>query len=125
MEFLLECLATIKKEKGGTAIVNVIKKSGLDGRLMEFFPSINQQQTEDNVTKVFMNHDLAEVVSFRKQRAAQNLRQDVQEMLVDAIAQEKATKEIIVELKDAIAKGGIQDYDATVLVRPKFIFLER
>ena len=34
---------------------------------MEFFPSINQQQTEENFAKSFHAKDLPEVVAFRKQ----------------------------------------------------------
>ena len=37
---------------------------------MDFFPSVNQQQTEENFTKTFQSRDLAEVVTFRKQQAA-------------------------------------------------------
>lgn len=48
--------------------------SGLEGRLMEFFPSVNQQQTEENISKTFKSRDLAEVVTFRKQQAAAGTR---------------------------------------------------
>jgi hypothetical protein len=45
----------------------VIKKSGAENRLMEFFPSANQQQTEENFANQFAKKDLPEVVAFRKQ----------------------------------------------------------
>lgn len=45
----------------------MIKKSGAENRLMEFFPSLNQQQTEENFAKSFHAKDLPEVVAFRKQ----------------------------------------------------------
>jgi hypothetical protein len=48
--------------------------SGLEGRLMDFFPSVNQQQTEENFTKTFQSRDLAEIVTFRKQQAAAGTR---------------------------------------------------
>ena len=56
-----------QSEKGGAAVTTVIKKSGAENRLMEFFPSINQQQTEENFAKTFLARDLPEVVAFRKQ----------------------------------------------------------
>ena len=34
---------------------------------MEFFPSANQQQTEENFANQFAKKDLPEVVAFRKQ----------------------------------------------------------
>lgn len=49
LEFLLELLSTLKSEKGGTSVINIIKKAGVEQRLVEFFPSNNQQQTEENV----------------------------------------------------------------------------
>ena len=48
-------------------MTTVIKKSGAENRLMEFFPSLNQQQTEENFAKSFHAKDLPEVVAFRKQ----------------------------------------------------------
>ena len=57
----------LQSEKGGTAVTTVIKKSGAENRLMEFFPSSNQQQTEENFAKSFHAKDLPEVVAFRKQ----------------------------------------------------------
>ena len=67
LQFLLELLCTLKSEKGGAAVTAVIKKSGAENRLMEFFPSNNQQQTEDNFKRVFAERDLPEVVAFRNQ----------------------------------------------------------
>merc|ERR1712050_623582 len=54
--------------------------------LMEFFPSLNQQQTEENFAKSFHAKDLPEVVAFRKQVAAANVRSDMIRTLSDAIA---------------------------------------
>jgi hypothetical protein len=40
LEFLLDLLSTLKSEKGGPAVVTVVKKSGVEARLMEFFPTV-------------------------------------------------------------------------------------
>lgn len=116
LEFLLEMLSTLKAEKGGTSVINVIKKSGIESRLMEFFPSINQQQTEDNFAKTFNSRDLSEIVTFRKQQEAQSHRNVIQRMVREAIADEKPAKEIIVELKEATSKHAIQEQDAIVMI---------
>ena len=109
LEFFLETLSTLKTEKGGAMVVNVIKKSGLEGRLMEFFPSVNQQQTEENFIKTFQTRDLAEIVTFRKQQAAAGTRSGVNKMLKEAIEEEKTPKEIVIELKDAVAKHNLTE----------------
>jgi hypothetical protein len=116
LEFLMELLSTLKSEKGGAAVTTVIKKSGAENRLMEFFPSLNQQQTEENFAKSFHAKDLPEVVAFRKQVAAANVRSDMTRTLSDAIADEKSGKEIISELKEFVVKTGISEQEVAVLV---------
>jgi len=116
LEFLMDLLSTLKSEKGGSAVTTVIKKSGAENRLMEFFPSSNQQQTEENFAKSFHAKDLPEVVAFRKQVAAANVRSDMTRTLSDAIADEKSGKEIISELKEFVTKTGISEQEVAVLV---------
>ena len=116
LEFLLELLSTLKTEKGGTAVVNVVKKSGTESRLMEFFPSVNQQQTEDNFSKTFLSRDLPEIVTFRKAQAAQNTKNSLHRMVREAIEDEKPVKEIILEIKDSMTRTSIQEQDAIVMV---------
>lgn len=116
LEFLLETMATLKTEKGGTMVVNVVKKSGLEGRLMDFFPSVNQQQTEENFKKTFESRDLPEIVTFRKQQAAAGTRSGVMIMLKEAIQEEKTPKEIILEMKENMAKYNIPENDAIVMI---------
>ena len=116
LEFLLELLSTLKTEKGGTAVVNVVKKSGTESRLMEFFPSVNQQQTEDNFSKTFLSRDLPEIVTFRKAQAAQNPKNSLHRMVREAIEDEKPVKEIILEIKDSMTRTSIQEQDAIVMV---------
>ena len=49
LEFLLDLLSTLKAEKGGNFVVNVIKKSGVESRLLEFFPGNNQVSLKPKV----------------------------------------------------------------------------
>lgn len=116
LEFFLDTMSTLKSEKGGQMVINVIKKSGLEGRLMDIFPSVNQQQTEENFTKTFQSRDLAEVVTFRKQQAAAGNRSGVNKMLKEAIEEEKSSKEIVADLKEAVAKHNITECDAIVMI---------
>merc|ERR1711992_232751 len=114
--FLLELLSTLKSEKGGPAVTAVIKKSGAENRLMEFFPSNNQQQTEENFKRVFADRDLPEVVAFRNQVAAANVRSEITKSLNDAISDEKSVKEIIADVKEIVIKTGVSEHDVVVLI---------
>ena len=124
LEFLLECLSTLKAQSqkgGGAAVVNVIKKSGMETRLMEFFPANNQQQTEENFAKTFMGRDLPEVVTFRRAQAGQNAKKELQRMVREAIEDEKPVKEIIGEVREAVGKtSGIQEQDTVIMVSAFF-----
>merc|ERR1712029_810643 len=116
LQFLLELLCTLKAEKGGAAVTAVIKKSGAENRLMEFFPSNNQQQTEENFRRVFAEKDLPEVVAFRNQVAAANIRSELTRSINEAIADEKSVKDIIADVKDIGVKTGIAEQDVVVLI---------
>ena len=109
LNFFLEILSTLKAEKGSAAVTTTIKKSGLDSRLMEFFPPINQQQTEENFAKTFKDKNLGEVVNFRKQYAAEQNRNVVYKLIKEAIEEEKTPKEIIIDIKDINDKNNISE----------------
>ncbi len=116
LAFLLDLLSTLKQEKGGTAVVNVVKKSGVESRLMEFFPSVNQQQTEENFSKTFLAKDLPEIVNFRKNQAAQNTKNTLYKTIREAIEEEKPTKEVVVEIREAMQRTNISEQEIVVMV---------
>lgn len=117
LEFLLEFLTTLKAEKGGTSLVNMIKKSGLETRLMDFFPITNHQQTEDNFARTFMSKDLPEIVSFRRAQAGNLAKKELQRLISYTIEEEKSVKEIVLEIKEATSKtNGIQEQDTVVMI---------
>jgi len=116
LKFFLDLLASLKSEKGGSAVSVVIKKSGLESRLMDFFPPTNQQQTEENFVKTFNEKNLGEVVAFRKQHAAAESRNAVLRMIRESMEDEKTPKEIIIELKDSVAKNSISEQDALIMI---------
>jgi len=116
LNFFLETLSTLKAEKGSQAVSTLIKKSGLESRLMEFFPPLNQQQTEENFVKTFTEKNLGEVVNFRKQHAAAENKNAVFKMVKEAIDEEKTPKEITIELKDSAAKNSVSERDALIMI---------
>ncbi|QQP52776.1 Extra bases, partial [Caligus rogercresseyi] len=112
LEFLLEILSTLKSEKGGPAVINIIKKSGMEANLMAFFPAHNQSQTKEHFAKTFSARDLPEVVAFKKQVEEQRLRSLVQKQLKTAIMEEKPSKEVVEFLK----KNKIPECDSIVMI---------
>merc|ERR1712156_453102 len=116
LKFFMDVLATLKDEKGGNAVTTVIKRSGIESRLMEFFPPTGNQQTEENFIKTFKERNLGEVVTFRKNYAATESRNGVLVMIKECIEDEKTPKEIIIELKDSVAKNNISEQDALIMI---------
>lgn len=120
LEFLLETLSTLKKEKGGAAVVTAVKKSGLNSRLMEFFPSNNAQQTDENFTKTFMARELTEVVNLRKNQAAVNDRHELLSSIKEAVEVgedgPRSAKEMLMDIKEAFAKTPIPEHEAIILI---------
>merc|ERR1711992_310664 len=116
LKFFMDVLATLKDEKGGNAVTTVIKRSGIESRLMEFFPPTGNQQTEENFIKTFKERNLGEVVTFRKNYAAAESRNGVIALIKDCIEEEKTPKEIIIELKDSVAKNNISEQDALITI---------
>jgi len=116
LKFFMDTLATLKAEKGGNAVTTVIKRSGIESRLMEFFPPTGNQQTEENFIKTFKDRNLGEVVTFRKNYAAAESRNGVLVMIKECIDDEKTPKEIIIELKDSVNKNNISEQDALIMI---------
>jgi len=116
LKFFMDTLATLKAEKGGNAVTTVIKRSGIESRLMEFFPPTGNQQTEENFIKTFKEKNLGEVVTFRKNYAAAESRNGVLLMIKECIEEDKTPKEIVIELKDSVAKNNISEQDALIMI---------
>ncbi len=64
-----------------------------------------------------LQKNLPEVVAFRKQQAASETKNMVYRMIKEAIEEDRAAKEIAIDVKDAIAKNNITEQDALVMVR--------
>ncbi len=63
-------------------------------------------------------------MSFRKAQAGQNAKKELQATVREAIEEEKSIKEIITEVKEAMAKSsGITEQDAVVMVSLKQAYL--
>jgi len=116
LSFFLDVLVTMKAEKGSAAVSAIIKKSGIDAHLINFFPPTNQQQSEENFAKVFNEKNLGEVVQFRKQHAAAEYKNMVFTLIKESLDEKRTPKEIVIELKDEVQKHGISEQDTLIMI---------
>jgi len=73
-------------------------------------------RSEENFKRVFADRDLPEVVAFRNQVAAANVRSEITKSLNDAISDERSVKEIIADVKEIVIKTGVSEHDVVVLI---------
>ena len=114
LEFLVEVFVTFKQEKGMSPLIQALKKGGVEGRLLEFCP-INKR-TEEYFRSVFMEKGLSDIVKLHKAQASQEAKRELQVILTDAINDQKAIDEIVVEMRDFAEKTSIPEHEVVALV---------
>jgi hypothetical protein len=114
LDFVLEVFVTIKLEKGVNTVVSMLKKSGLDMKLMEYFPP--NKRSQDHFEKSFMEKELGEVVKLQKAQASQEVKKDLQKSVADSLSEGKAVKEIINEVKDYSSKNSLAEHEVIAII---------
>lgn len=75
LEFLVEVFVTFKQEKGTAQLVTILRKGGLDQRLLDFLP-INKR-SEEHLKAVFVEKDLADIFKLHKAQASQEAKREL------------------------------------------------
>ncbi|KAK0162422.1 hypothetical protein PV327_006199 [Microctonus hyperodae] len=114
LDFLLEICVTWKKEKGLPSLMTALKRGGIEGRLMEFVPP--NKRTEEYFRSVFESVGLADIVKLHKAQASQEAKRDLQQLLIDDLADNRPIKDIVLDLKDMASKYGIPEHDVIGLI---------
>ncbi|KAL5274528.1 BZW2 family protein [Megaselia abdita] len=114
LEFLVELFVTFKQEKGQSSLVQNLKKGGLESKLMEFFPL--NKRTEENFRQVFLDKGLTEIVKLHKAQESQEAKRELTQALLDDIHDNKAHKDIIVDIKELALKNSIPEHEIIGLI---------
>lgn len=115
LDFLLEVFVTLKKEKGLTNIITMLKKGGLEGRLMEFVPP--NKRTEEHFRTIFEEKGLSELVKLHKNQANQEAKRDLQQQLQEELSEGKPIKDITTDIRDYATKNCIPEQEIVGIVR--------
>merc|ERR1712142_567155 len=91
-----------------------LKKSGLDGMLDQLFPT--NKRTPENMKNVFITAEQPEIVTYLASLENAGAKKDIQRALRSSISDEKPTKEIILELKEAVKKNGLLEQEAVAMI---------
>lgn len=114
LEFLLEVLITWKQERGLTSLTSGLKRGGLEGKLMDFFPT--NKRTDEHLRASFEEKGLSEIVKLHLAQASQEAKRDLQKELEEKLADGAPVKDMINEIKEAAAKHLISEQDVITLI---------
>lgn len=114
LEFLVELFVTIKLEKGITHLIQILKKGGLESKLMDFFPP--NKRSEEYLKQVFLDKGLTVVVKLHKAQASQEAKRELQQTLIDDINNEKPHSEITADIKEFAQKSNIPDHEVITII---------
>ncbi|XP_011643409.1 protein krasavietz [Pogonomyrmex barbatus] len=114
LDFLLEVFVTWKQEKGLSSLMTALKKGGIEGRLMEFVPP--NKRTEEHFRSVFEAVGLADIVKLHKAQASQEAKRDLQQLLLDDLAENRPMKDITLDLKEMAQRSGIPEHEVIGLI---------
>jgi hypothetical protein len=114
LDFILEVFVTWKQEKGIANVVSALKKSGLEAKMMEFFPM--NKRTHEHFQAAFQDQDLGELVRLQKAQASQEVKKDLQKAVSDALAESKTAKEIINEVKEFSQKNNLVEHEVCAIL---------
>ena len=97
LDFMLDVLSVVKTEKGSSAVLTLLKRSGLDTMLDQLFPT--NKRTPENIKNSFISAGQPDIVTYLAGMENAGAKKDIQRGLRVSINDEKPTKEIIMDLK--------------------------
>lgn len=83
-------------------------------RLMEFVPP--NKRTEEHFRSVFEAVGLADIVKLHKAQASQEAKRDLQQLLLDDLAENRPMKDITIDLKEMAQRCVIPEHEVIGLV---------
>jgi len=114
LDFMLDVLAVVKSEKGSSAVLTLLKRSGLDTMLTELFPT--NKRTAENMKNVFISADQPEIVTYLASMENAGAKKDMQRSLRAHISEERPMKEIVGDLKEQVRKNGLAESEAVAMI---------
>jgi len=114
LEFMLHVLAVVKTEKGSSAVLTLLKRSGLDSMLTELFPT--NKRSPENMKNVFVSADQPEIVTYLASMENAGAKKDMQRSIRMHISEERPIKEIVGDLNEQIRKNGLAEQEAVAMI---------
>lgn len=114
LQCLVDVLHTWLDERDPATLWAVLRKAGLDSRLMEFFPV--SKRSPENFTATFKAHDISQLLDYQKAQEASSVKKDLQQQVNNQLRNEVPVKEIIQSVKEYMTKYSLPEHDVAVLL---------
>jgi hypothetical protein len=114
IEFAQALFQAWLQEKDIQNVAVALKKAGVEAKLLELLP-INKR-TQENFESFFATKGLEPIIDYQRNRATAERKKGVQAKLEDMIHNEEPVKEMIVVVKDHMAKTNMLEHEMVVMV---------
>lgn len=114
LDFVIDVFKWWREDKGVGNLYSAIKKSSIESHLQTFVP--DNKQSQQYFRNVFQESGLEEILKLCNDQAQQASKKQLQQLLLDSLADSKPTKEIVVELKEFAQKENIQEHEIVCII---------
>lgn len=114
MEFMLVVCSTLKRERGANFMLQMLKKSGLDGKIISFMPPM--LRSDLYFQQVYQESDLDEVIKLHETRAGQELRKRLQQRLLDDFREKLPHVEVVRNVREFQREHHMSDSEVIGIV---------
>jgi hypothetical protein len=114
VEFAQVLFGVWLKEKDIQSVATALKRCGIESKLMELLP-INKR-TMEHFMNSFPTADLQPIIEFQRKQTSNEMRKAMHSKLEEMIQNEDSVKEMVVFVKENMAKSGMQEHEVVVMV---------
>ena len=114
LDFLIIVLRTWIAEKDPSTVWNSLRRSGVDGKLLDFLPP--NKQDSNTIIQTFQNNGLSQLIVFFKTREFEAKKVELQKQIASQFKNKSSSKEIIEFIKDSNQKNNIEESEVIVLI---------
>lgn len=114
LDFLIDVFKWWREDKGVASLYSAIKKSSIESHLQTFVPDNKQSQLY--FRSAFQESGLEEILKLCNDQHQQVAKKQLQQLLLDSLADSKPTKEIVAELKEFSQKENILEHEIVCII---------
>lgn len=107
LEFLLLLCDTLKREKDSAYMLQVLRVSGLDGKILHFMPPM--MRSDLYFRQVYQEHKLDEVVKLYETHAGQALRRELLARLIEDLREKQPHVNVLMNVRQFQRKHHMSD----------------